>query len=225
MMFGAQKVPAAENGSGQALTGSEHTQWNGVGAKGGHRRRCQRSSWHEPPSRSLPRPVQRGASCVSAHATDVRSFFSSLLSLLHSPFSLLSSLFSLLPSLCSNSSGTQDVRALTPRMLFVESCKDSSYACFGHSAATVYPGAGAQEEDAGLTWLKSSLSKVAPVRPSRRRDCHFADTPCLSLLKHLLEAQRGCHQMTVSPTASQAGLRERRANRGRRPGARTIRGD
>ena len=28
----------------------------------------------------------------------------------------------------------------------------------------------------------------------RRRDCHFDDTPCLSLLKHLLEVQGGCHR-------------------------------
>ena len=26
---------------------------------------------------------------------------------------------------------------------------------------------------------------------SHRRDCHFDDTPCLSLLKHLLEVQGG----------------------------------
>ena len=38
--------------------------------------------------------------------------------------------------------------------------------------------------------------------PSRRREfCHFDDTPCLSLLKHLIKVQGGCHQMTVSPTA------------------------
>ena len=26
---------------------------------------------------------------------------------------------------------------------------------------------------------------------SRRRDCHFDDTPCLSLLKHLIKVQGG----------------------------------
>ena len=27
------------------------------------------------------------------------------------------------------------------------------------------------------------------VQPSRRRDCHFDDTPCLSILKHLLKVE------------------------------------
>ena len=36
---------------------------------------------------------------------------------------------------------------------------------------------------------------------SRPRDCHFDDTPWLSLLKHLIKVQGGHHQMTVSPTA------------------------
>ena len=44
---------------------------------------------------------------------------------------------------------------------------------------------------------------VAPL-PSRRRDCRFDDTPCLSLLKHLQKVQGGDHQMTVSPTAALA---------------------
>ena len=39
---------------------------------------------------------------------------------------------------------------------------------------------------------------------SRRRGCHLDDTPCLPLLKHLMKVQGGCHQMTVSPTASPA---------------------
>ena len=37
--------------------------------------------------------------------------------------------------------------------------------------------------------------------PSHWRDRHFDDTPCLSRLKHLIQVQGGCHQMTVSPTA------------------------
>ena len=41
--------------------------------------------------------------------------------------------------------------------------------------------------------------------PSHWRDRHFDDTPCLSRLKHLIQVQGGCHQMTVSPTASGAG--------------------
>ena len=43
----------------------------------------------------------------------------------------------------------------------------------------------------------------ARYRSSRRREfCHFADTPWLSLLKHLLKVQGGCHQMAeLSPTA------------------------
>ena len=40
-------------------------------------------------------------------------------------------------------------------------------------------------------------------KSSRRRDCHFDDTPCLSLLKHLLKVQGGAIKMTVSPTARQ----------------------
>ena len=37
--------------------------------------------------------------------------------------------------------------------------------------------------------------------PSRRRDCHFADIPSPSILKHLLKVEGGCSRMTVSPTA------------------------
>ena len=33
------------------------------------------------------------------------------------------------------------------------------------------------------------LSSSASMKPSRRRDCHFTDTPCLSLLKHILQVQ------------------------------------
>ena len=71
--------------------------------------------------------------------------------------------------------------------------------------------------------------------PSRRREfCHFTDTPCLSLLKHLIKVHGGCHQMTVSPTASVAldhrvqllDLRRlgrvRRSNRAVRPLARNV---
>ena len=52
---------------------------------------------------------------------------------------------------------------------------------------------------------RGELGRAAPgnLAPSRRRDCHFADTPCLPLLKHLIKVQGGrCHQMTVAPTAS-----------------------
>ena len=35
---------------------------------------------------------------------------------------------------------------------------------------------------------------------SRRRDCHFADNPSPSILKHLLKREGGCSRMTVSPT-------------------------
>ena len=37
--------------------------------------------------------------------------------------------------------------------------------------------------------------------PSRRRDCHFADTPSSSLLERLLDGRGGCSRMSVSPTA------------------------
>ena len=54
-------------------------------------------------------------------------------------------------------------------------------------------------------------------RCSRRRDCPFTDTSCLSLLKHLMNVQGGCHQMTVSPTAT-VGRWDRRARRFGRDG-------
>ena len=34
---------------------------------------------------------------------------------------------------------------------------------------------------------------------SRRRDCHFADAPSLSLLMRLLQGERVCSRMAVSP--------------------------
>ena len=34
------------------------------------------------------------------------------------------------------------------------------------------------------------------VRGSRRRDCHFDDTPCVSLLKHLIKVQGGAIRMS-----------------------------
>ena len=37
----------------------------------------------------------------------------------------------------------------------------------------------------------SHPEETMPGSDSRRRDCHFDDTPCLSLLKHLLKAQGG----------------------------------
>ena len=38
--------------------------------------------------------------------------------------------------------------------------------------------------------------------PSRRRDCHFTDTPFSSMLKHLrTKGREGCSRITVSPTA------------------------
>ena len=46
-------------------------------------------------------------------------------------------------------------------------------------------------------WL---LSRCA-IQTSRRRDCHFADVPSTSLLKHLLKGE-GCSRMTISPTAN-----------------------
>ena len=36
---------------------------------------------------------------------------------------------------------------------------------------------------------------------SHWRDCHFADAPSPSLLKHLLKVEGGCSRMTVSPMA------------------------
>ena len=46
--------------------------------------------------------------------------------------------------------------------------------------------------------------------PGRRRDCHFADTPSPSLLKHLLNVEGGCSRVAVSPPAAVA-VRELRA--------------
>ena len=37
---------------------------------------------------------------------------------------------------------------------------------------------------------------------SRRRDCHFDDTPCSSLFKPLLKVQGDASRVTVSPTAA-----------------------
>ena len=39
--------------------------------------------------------------------------------------------------------------------------------------------------------FRVSVSWTMPFRPSRRRDCHFDDTPCLSLLKHIIKGQGG----------------------------------
>ena len=39
--------------------------------------------------------------------------------------------------------------------------------------------------------LKSRLPIALRASPSRRRDYHFDDTPCLSLLVHLLKVQGG----------------------------------
>ena len=57
---------------------------------------------------------------------------------------------------------------------------------------------------------------------SRRRDCHFADAPFPSLLKHILEGEGRCSRMTeVSPTARHDHLRGRGpASRSARAGAR-----
>ena len=49
---------------------------------------------------------------------------------------------------------------------------------------------------------------TAAAVSSHRRDCHFHDTPCSSLLKHLIKLQ-GCHQMTVSPTDTTLALAAR----------------
>ena len=60
---------------------------------------------------------------------------------------------------------------------------------------------------AGLVSARGSVGLT-----SRRRDCHFDDTPCLSLLKHLLKVEGGCSRMTASPTARpDVALRQRRA--------------
>ena len=50
--------------------------------------------------------------------------------------------------------------------------------------------------------------------PSHWRDRHFDDTPCLSRLKHLIQVQGGCHQMTVPPTVRRgtAALRPESGN-------------
>ena len=54
-------------------------------------------------------------------------------------------------------------------------------------------------------WLLATFGadRMSGGGGSRRRDCHFAGTPCTSLLKHLLKVEGGVggSRMTVSPTA------------------------
>ena len=45
---------------------------------------------------------------------------------------------------------------------------------------------------------------------SRRRVCHFADTPFPSALKHQLKVEGGCSRMTVSPAARRGQRNPRR---------------
>ena len=76
------------------------------------------------------------------------------------------------------------------------------------------------EEVVGSNALRPAASSLRMARPapacsrheaspesaacSRRREfCHLTATPCLSLLKHLMnEGTGGCHQMAVSPRAT-----------------------
>ena len=59
---------------------------------------------------------------------------------------------------------------------------------------------------------------------SRRRDCHFDDTPCLSLLKNLAKVQGGCHQMTVWPRARRRAVHHQVRSGGRDQGGLTSGG-
>ena len=54
-----------------------------------------------------------------------------------------------------------------------------------------------------LTWSRGQNSHGNGIAgpTSRRRDCHFADVPSISLLKQLLKEEGGCSRVTVSPTA------------------------
>ena len=66
-----------------------------------------------------------------------------------------------------------------------------------------------------LNGLKLSSEDLQPItayqvsmkgKDSRRRDCHFPDTPSPFLLKHLLKGEGGCSRMRVSPTARQGAV-------------------
>ena len=57
---------------------------------------------------------------------------------------------------------------------------------------------GGVEADRGGALLAATVEQIRRLSTrgvdglvSRRRDCHFTDTPCISLLKHLLKVQGG----------------------------------
>ena len=62
------------------------------------------------------------------------------------------------------------------------------------------------------TTLRGLRPWQGPGPHSRRRDCHSADTPCLSLLKSK-KGRGGCSRMTVSPTARSAAALQLRVHR------------
>ena len=51
-----------------------------------------------------------------------------------------------------------------------------------------------------ITFVKMAAGPK-PVTPSRRRDCHLTAPPC-TFIRCFNRVNRGCRQMTVSPTAS-----------------------
>ena len=69
----------------------------------------------------------------------------------------------------------------------------------GCSKMTVSPTVGEPEERGGgrvydgsePSRVRDRLCRSAHVEPSRRRDCHFTDTPSPSILKHLLTGEGG----------------------------------
>ena len=46
----------------------------------------------------------------------------------------------------------------------------------------------------GKVVYSEMAGEQSPGTPSRRRDCHFAGTPCLFVLKHLLKVEGGGQQ-------------------------------
>ena len=60
----------------------------------------------------------------------------------------------------------------------------------------------------GVSPSPSSIAaahRAWPFGESYIKICHSTDTPSPSILKHLLAGEGGCSEMTVSPTAKQAG--------------------
>ena len=64
------------------------------------------------------------------------------------------------------------------------------FRCFRNLAAATLSSAGPFGCSAASS---SAVKSTVGTTPSRRRDCHFDDTPCVSLLIHLLKVEGGVH--------------------------------